>query len=145
MALLRKAGDGSYTVVRNHCLRNKKLSLKAKGMYALIVSLPPNWNFSITGLAGICTDGVSSISAALLELEKSQYIVRGRVRREDGKLGEAIYTIFDEPCTEEQRQEAQAPLVQIRRRREIVTDDDTREEHEPDEPEAEKPIFENPR
>ncbi len=64
----------------NHHLRNVALSLKAKGLLSLMLSLPDNWDYTTKGLAHICKDGVDSISSAIKELEKQGYLTRRRLR-----------------------------------------------------------------
>ena len=73
-----------YTVMANHHLRNRKLSLKAKGLQSLMLSLPEEWDYSLKGLAAICKDGVDSISSTLRELEEAGYVSRKR-RRNTGR------------------------------------------------------------
>lgn len=69
-----------YTTISNYHLRDKGLSLKAKGLLTLILALPEDWNFTIRGLSAICKEGAESIGTALKELEKGGYLVRKRVR-----------------------------------------------------------------
>ena len=80
MAVFRVAKTNDYTVMSNHHLRNKALTLKAKGLLTMMLSLPDEWNYTTRGLAAICKEGVDSIGAALKELEKEGYIVRNRIR-----------------------------------------------------------------
>ena len=81
----------------NHHLRNAKLSLKAKGLLSLMLSLPEDWDYTTKGLACICKDGVDSICATVRELEGAGYIVRERERHADGTLGGIEYTILEQP------------------------------------------------
>ena len=69
MAVFRIDKTRDYTVMSNHHLRNTELSLKAKGLLSLMLSLPDNWDYTTKGLARICKDGVDSICAAVRELE----------------------------------------------------------------------------
>ena len=78
-----------------------KLSLKAKGLLSLILSLPEDWNYTTRGIACICRDGVDSISSALKELEQHGYLIRRRVRFENGRLGDVEYTIYEKPISRE--------------------------------------------
>ena len=78
-------------------LRDTQLSLKAIGLFSIILSLPPEWDFSIAGLAAITKDGIATVRAALNELEASGYLARKRVRREDGKLENNEYTFYEIP------------------------------------------------
>lgn len=86
-----------YTIMANHHLRNKSLSLKAKGLQSLMLSLPEDWDYTLKGLAAICGDGVDSISSALKELEQAGYVVRSRVRNERGQLTGTEYIIYQIP------------------------------------------------
>ena len=78
----------------NHHLRNTELSLKAKGLLSLMLSLPEDWDYTTKGLAHICKDGVDSITTALKELERHGYLTRQRLRYDNGQLGDIEYTIM---------------------------------------------------
>ena len=97
MAVFRVEKTRDYTVMANHHLRNKTLSLKAKGLLSLMLSLPDDWDYTLKGLARICRDGVDSIAAAVNELEEAGYIVRKRVRDDKGRVRDMEYTIFEHP------------------------------------------------
>lgn len=97
MAVFRVEKTRDYTVMANHHLRNKELSLKAKGLLSLMLSLPDDWDYTLKGLARICRDGVDSIAAAVNELEEAGYIVRKRVRDDKGRVGCMEYTILERP------------------------------------------------
>ena len=86
MAVFRVEKTRDYTVMANHHLRNIALSLKAKGLLSLMLSLPDDWDYTLKGLARICRDGVDSIAAAVNELEEAGYIVRKRVRDDKGRV-----------------------------------------------------------
>ena len=85
MAVFRVEKTRNYTVMSNYHLRDKSLSLKAKGLLSLMLSLPEDWDYTTRGLAYICKDGVDSICATVRELEGAGYIVRARERHADGK------------------------------------------------------------
>ena len=97
MAIFRVEKTKNYTVMSNHHLRNQNLSLKAKGLLSIMLSLPDNWKFSTKGLAHICKEGVDAICSAVSELEEHGYITRNRMRSNDGRLGTTEYIIHDEP------------------------------------------------
>jgi len=97
MAVFRVKKTRDYTVMANHHLRNKALSLKAKGLLSLMLSLPDDWDYTLKGLARICRDGVDSIAAAVNELEEAGYIVRKRVRDDKGRVRDMEYTILEHP------------------------------------------------
>ena len=73
MAVFRIDKTKDYTVMANHHLRNKALSLKAKGLLSLMLSLPDDWDYTTKGLATICKDGVDSICSTVRELESAGY------------------------------------------------------------------------
>ncbi len=98
MAVFRIEKTRDYTVMSNHHLRNTELSLKAKGLLSLMLSLPDNWDYTTKGLARICKDGVDSICAAVRELEEHGYVIRERVRGANGQLGSIEYTILEQPA-----------------------------------------------
>lgn len=79
MAVFRIERTRDYTVMSNHHLRNEKLSLKAKGLLSMMLSLPEDWNYTTRGLAKICKEGVDAIGGALRELEAAGYIVRHKL------------------------------------------------------------------
>lgn len=97
MAVFRVEKTKDYTVISNHHLRDTNLSLKAKGLLSLMLSLPETWNYTLTGLAKICKEGVDSIRNGVKELEEQGYIERHRVRNEKGQLTEAEYIIRECP------------------------------------------------
>ena len=79
MAVFRVEKNRDYTIMSNHHLRNMNLSMKAKGLLSLMLSLPENWDYTLGGLASICRDGVASIRAAVVELEENGYLTRARI------------------------------------------------------------------
>ena len=81
----------------NHHLRNTELSLKAKGLLSLMLSLPEDWDYTMRGLSRICKDGIDSIRVGVQELEAQGYLVRQRVRLPNGQLGSIEYTILEQP------------------------------------------------
>jgi len=84
----------------NHHLKNKALSLKAKGLLSLMLSLPDDWDYTMKGLAVISAEGIDAIRQALAELEKHHYVVRARVRDDKGCLRGAEYVIHEQPLAE---------------------------------------------
>lgn len=99
MPVIRVNKTKDYTVMANYHFRDKSLSLKAKGLLSMMLSLPDGWGYSVEGLAKLSTDGRDSINATLQELEKHGYLKRGRIRDANGKLGQAVYDIFEQPIT----------------------------------------------
>lgn len=99
MAVFRVEKTRDYTVMANHHLRNTELSLKAKGLLSLMLSLPEDWDYTTKGLSCICRDGVDSINTTIKELESNGYVLRRRLRNEKGQLTTTEYTIFEKPQT----------------------------------------------
>ena len=97
MAVFRIERTRDYTVMSNHHLRNEKLSLKAKGLLSMMLSLPENWNYTTRGLAAICKEGVDAIGGALRELETAGYIVRHQLRDKQGRISDTEYVIYEQP------------------------------------------------
>ena len=114
MAVFRINKTRDYTVMSNHHLRNTSLSLKAKGLLSLMLSLPDNWDYTTKGLASICKDGIDSICSAVKELEQHGYIVRERVRNGKGQLTTIEYTILEQPETalpEQEKPKRENPVL----------------------------------
>ncbi|MFR7930570.1 MAG: DUF6017 domain-containing protein, partial [Oscillibacter sp.] len=97
MAVFRIEKTRDYTVMSNYHLRDRSLSLKAKGLLSLMLSLPEDWDYTMKGLARICKDGIDSSSGGIRELEAHGYLVRARVRGANGQLGSIEYTILEQP------------------------------------------------
>ena len=97
MAVFRIERTRDYTVMSNHHLRNHELSLKAKGLLSMMLSLPDDWNYTTRGLAKICKEGVDAIGNALRELETAGYIVRHQLRDQQGRISDTEYVIYEKP------------------------------------------------
>ena len=122
MAIFRVEKTRDYTVMSNHHLKNIRISLRAKGLLSIMLSLPENWDYTLKGLARISLEGVDAIRMAIKELEAEGYIVRSRVRNEKGQLTESEYVIYEKPVS---NPPAQEEPIQV-------------------EPMQEKPMLENP-
>ena len=134
MAVFRIDKTKDYTVMANHHLRNKTLSLKAKGLLSLMLSLPDNWDYTTKGLAMICKDGVDSICSTVRELESAGYIQRRRIRDGHGRLAEIEYTILEHPAEPEISPKRENPVLE----------NPEQVEPEQEKPEQEKPEQEKP-
>ena len=97
MAVFRIERTRDYTVMSNHHLRDKGLSLKSKGLLSMMLSLPEDWNYTTRGLAKICKEGVDAIGGALRELEAAGYIVRHQMRDRQGRISDTEYVIYEQP------------------------------------------------
>ena len=97
MAVFRVEKNKGYTVMSNHHLRNKELSLKAKGLLSQMLSLPEDWDYTLVGLSLINRESIDAIRTAVWELEKAGYITRRQGRDEKGKMTAIEYTIYEQP------------------------------------------------
>ena len=131
MAVFRVERNKGYTVMSNHHLRNKELSLKAKGLLSQMLSLPEDWDYTLAGLSFINREKIDAIREAVKELERAGYIVRSRERDEKGRLRGADYVIFEQPQT--------PPISDLPTLENPTLDNPTLEK-----PTQEKPTLENP-
>ena len=109
MSVIRVNKTANYTVMSNTHLRDRSISLKAKGLMSQMLSLPDDWDYSIAGLAAINAEKESSIKTALDELKKAGYLVVTKMmpdKTESGRI-EYIYDLFEEPRAEKQEAEKQ--------------------------------------
>ena len=97
MAVFRVNKNKNYTVMSNHHLRDKDLSLKAKGLLSIMLSLPDDWDYTVAGLSCINKEGRDSIRTTLQELERKGYLKRTLARDEKGNFADQIYDIFEKP------------------------------------------------
>lgn len=97
MAVMRVHKNANYTIMSNHHFKEKKMSLKAKGLLSLMLSLPDNWDYSINGLVTLSKDGRDSVMTALQELEKFGYLKRTQLINEKGHFAGYDYDIFECP------------------------------------------------
>ncbi len=95
---------GGFTVLPNALVTDKRLSLKTKGLMAVLLSRPDDWKYSIAGLAVFCGVGKDSIRSALAELEKAGYLTRAQIHAENGKFGGTEYTIRDHSAQPDDRE-----------------------------------------
>ena len=129
MAVFRVQKTQNYTIMSNHHLRNKTLSLKAKGLLSLMLSLPEDWDYTTRGLASICKEGVDSVCATVRELEAAGYIIRRRIRDKNGQMRGMEYMVLEQPQPPEQGPEEATPKCAQPKQAE---------------PKREKPVQENP-
>ena len=97
MSVFRVEKNKGYTVMSNYHLKDKNISLKAKGLLSLMLSLPENWDYTLRGLATINKESIDAIRTAVLELEENGYIIRHQGRDQKGKLTTIEYTIYEQP------------------------------------------------
>lgn len=101
MSIVRVNKTANYTVLSNFHFKEKKMSLKAKGLLSLMLSLPDDWNYSISGLVSLSKDGKDSVMSTLVELEKFGYLKRKRLTNSKGQFAGTEYNIFEEPQPQE--------------------------------------------
>lgn len=97
MAVFKNPKRNSYTTIDNKVFKDNSLSLKAKGMLCTLLSLPDNWNFSEVGLSKLSNDGRAVVRSCLQELTNKGYLTRTQNKEDNGKFGDMIYTVYDEP------------------------------------------------
>lgn len=97
MSVVRVHKNANFTVMSNYHFKEKKMSLKAKGLLSLMLSLPDDWDYSIAGLATLSKDGKDSLMSALGELEKFGYLERTRLQNSKGQFAGVEYNIFEQP------------------------------------------------
>ena len=110
MATFRVNKTSDYTVISNYHLREKEMSLKAKGLLTLMLSLPGNWDYSISGLASICAENETAIKTGLKELKRFGYLKISKIfpnKERGNKKIEYVYEIFEKPLGEDKRQKEQ--------------------------------------
>lgn len=104
MSTIRVNNTKGFTVMSNYHLQDKEISLKAKGLLSMMLSLPKNWDYSVAGLVAIVKENKAAVQSALKELEEHKYLKRTRVQDETGRF-DYVYDIYEKPydklpCTE---------------------------------------------
>lgn len=114
MAVIRVHKNHDYTVISNRLFREKGMSLKAKGLLALMLSLPDTWDYSISGLVAICKENESSIKTGLNELKEFGYLEIIKQDPSETKSGriEYVYNIYESPKQEREKQEVEKQGVE---------------------------------
>ena len=135
MAVFRVERNKGYTVMSNHHLRNKDLSLKAKGLLSQMLSLPENWDYTLKGLSLINRESIDAIRTAVWELEKAGYITRQQNRDGKGKMADMIYTIYEQPQPRPEQPDEAAPGLEN-----PVLENPTSENPTPGNPTLENPM-----
>jgi len=99
MAAFKIHKTKDFTVLSIHHLKNSQLSLKAKGLLSLMLSLPDDWDYSVMGLSTLSKDGKDAVMSALTELSDAGYIYIENIRNSKGQY-ESIYNVYEEPNRE---------------------------------------------
>jgi hypothetical protein len=104
MPVFRVNKNTNYTVMSNYHLRDKNLSLKAKGLLSMMLSLPNDWDYSIKGLVAICQEKETAVQGALNELKKNGYIVVHKLYADKTRNGriQYVYDIYEHPSDKKQ-------------------------------------------
>ena len=100
MSVIRIDKTRDYTVMSNHHFRNRDMSLKAKGLLSMMLSLPDEWDYSVKGLVMLNKDGTDSINSAIKELEQFGYIKREQAYDDKGRFCGYDYTVYEYPLAE---------------------------------------------
>ena len=96
MEIIRVIKNRNYSVIANGIFRDKRISLKSKGLLGILLSLPQNWNLSIEGLTKITKEGRHSITNTITELIENGYIERTQIR-DKGKFVGYQYLVMEKP------------------------------------------------
>lgn len=96
--VFRVEKNANYTVMANYHLKDRRLSYKAKGLLSEMLSLPPDWDYTLSGLAVIAADGLDSVRSAIRELEMYGYLVRSQSRDERGRMSVNEFMVYENPA-----------------------------------------------
>lgn len=100
MTIHRERKSGNFTTLSNELLQDRRLSLKARGLLGLMLSLPDSWSFNVRGLATLCREGTDAVRSALRELEAAGYVRRRQPCGPGGQFAHSAYEVFEKPTTE---------------------------------------------
>lgn len=104
MAVIRVNKNKDYTIMSNTHLQDKEMSLKAKGLLSVMLSLPNSWDYSINGLVAILKENKTAVQSTLKELEELNYLRRTKIKDEKGQF-DYIYDIYEKPFADNPQQE----------------------------------------
>ena len=111
MTVFRVEKNANYTVMSNEHLRNRELSLKAKGLLSQMLSLPEEWDYSLEGLSCINREGVDAIRTGIRELEEHGYLERRRLRDGSGRLAGTEYVVHERAVARPSPPESDEPAL----------------------------------
>ena len=97
MAVFRTEKISDFTIMSNYHFKDRRLSMKSKGLLSMMLSFSDDWQYSLNGLATISKEGLTAIRAMVQELEDNGYLVRRRLRNEQGRLANIEYDIYEYP------------------------------------------------
>ena len=106
MAIFKVNKTTNYTIMSNHHLKEKNMTLKAKGLLSVMLSLPQEWDYSIAGLVAICQENETAIKSALSELKRFGYLEIIKLMPNESKTGKIdyVYNIYETPKQEGKKQ-----------------------------------------
>lgn len=101
MTVLRVEKNENYTVMSNYHFKEKNMSLKAKGLLSLMLSLPDEWDYSLDGLCKLSKDGRDSVRSAIKELEEFGYLEKREIKNDKGQFSGYDYRVYEKPRSAE--------------------------------------------
>lgn len=115
MSIIRVEKTKDYTIMSNHHLKEKQMSLKAKGLLSLMLSLPDNWDYTIAGLVAICKENETAIKSTLDELKEFHYleIIKNMPNEENGGRINYEYIVYEKPIQGDKKQGVENLGVEI--------------------------------
>lgn len=115
MSVIRVNKTSNYTIMSNYHFKDKRISLKAKGLLSQMLSLPDGWDYTIAGLASINMENETAIKSALKELKENGYLVVTKLLPDETKSGriEYVYDIYENPKQEGEKQGVEILPVEI--------------------------------
>lgn len=144
VAVFRVHKNDNYTVLSNYHFKERGMSLKAKGLLSLMLSLPEGWDYSAAGLVTLSKDGKDSVNAALKELEKFGYLRRTQAIDEGGKFSGYNYEIYEQPSDAAKAAAAEKAAAAQPKAENPPTGEPFAENPSTGKPQTEKPTTENP-
>ena len=105
MNKVSRVKNENFTIISNVFLKDRNLSIKAKGFLAVVMGLPSDWEFSINGICSIIKEGKTAIYNVIDELKDCGYCTVVTCRDEKGRISGADYTFYEEPQTEKQQED----------------------------------------
>lgn len=114
MSVVRVNKNENYTTMSNYHLQEKDMSLKAKGLLSLMLSLPSDWDYSISGLVSICKENETAINSTLKELKAFGYLKVTKLMPNETKTGrfEYVYDIYETSKQDKGKQEVENLYVE---------------------------------
>ena len=144
MAVFRVHKNENYTVLSNYHFKERGMTLKAKGLLSLMLSLPEGWDYSAAGLVTLSKDGKDSVNAALKELEKFGYLRRTQAIDTGGKFSGYNYEIYEQPSDAAKAAAAEKAAAAQPKAENPSTGEPFAEKPSTEKPTTEKPTTENP-